>query len=296
MTTDIEQAKQDVFELGLYTDLGPWEHSGLKVLSLYELMDYFHSHEFVKVIREVYAYELKLKERVEESGDWNKELPAWEDEQTINLLDAVRAAFNEDDFPSVSKVSTIVYAFATSKCTYQDLYIRIVMLREMMEAELRGRQLILVPGIKAEYCDRKDAFGDQVAKAFPSAENDLVDACNCYALGLNTACVFHLMRVLEKGLRALAKDLSVEHEIENWGRVIERMEIAIAEVEKQKRTRLKLYRQQFYGECAVEFRYFKNAWRNHVMHTASTYSEAEAEKIMEHVKNFMERLSLELTE
>ena len=37
---------------------------------------------------------------------------------------------------------------------------------------------------------------------------------------------------------------------------------------------------QFYSETATQFRYFKNAWRNHVSHSNATYDEAQAEKIM----------------
>jgi len=261
-------------------------------------MDYFGSHDFMKAIRDVYGYELELKRRCEEMGDWKTELPEWEDKETNDLLDRVRKSFDPNDFPHTFRVSTRVYSSANSKCTYQELYMRVVALREAMEDELRGRKLVLVPGLKAEYCDREDLFGDRVVSAFPSAVKDIKEAGNCYAVDLNTACVFHSMRVLEKGLTALAKAVGAAYTSENWGRILERIEAKIAEMEKIsiKTNPAKLADLQFYGEAATEFKYFKNAWRNHVVHSSVRYDQEDALKIMNHVRDFMQHLSLQLSE
>ena len=280
----------------LYTSPIQWQHNGFQPISLWQLMDYFSSHDFMKAIRDVYAYELELKRRVEEMGEWNKELPEWEDKDTNDLLDRVKKSFPHKEFPQTSNVSTRVYAFANSKCTYNDLYMRIVALRETMEDELRNKLMVLVPNLKAEYCDKKDAFGEAVGKAFSSSDEDMKEAGNCYALGLNTACVFHLMRVLEKGLRAMAESLTIAWRLEDWGRIIERMEPVIAAIDKQEKTPQKISDQQFYGEAAIQFRYFKNAWRNHVMHANVRYDAEAALRIMEHVCAFMQRLSERLSE
>ncbi len=167
-----------------------------------------------------------------------------------------------------------------------------------MEDDLRNRKLILVPGLKTEYCDQKDAFGPDVSRAFPSAEDDIVDAGNCYAVGLNTACVFHLMRVVEKGIRALAINMGIPlpYTSEEWGRILEKMEKRTEEIEKEPRSVEKIRKQQLYGECIIDTRSFKNAWRNHVMHGLQSYSERDAEKIMGHAKDFMQRLSVEVHE
>jgi hypothetical protein len=40
--------------------------------------------------------------------------------------------------------------------------------------------------------------------------------------------------------------------------------------------------------AAAEFRYFKDAWRNHVMHDRNdSYDEPEALRVLEHVTRFM---------
>ena len=59
------------------------------------------------------------------------------------------------------------------------------------------------------YLDKDRLFGDEVWHGFPSARADIREAGNCLATGCNTAAVFHLMRAVEWGLRALATDLGV---------------------------------------------------------------------------------------
>ena len=51
-------------------------------------------------------------------------------------------------------------------------------------------------------------FGKEVGRAFPSADFDIWEATKCLALDRHTACVFHLMRVMELGLHALGKSLN----------------------------------------------------------------------------------------
>ncbi|HEV2348595.1 MAG TPA: hypothetical protein VG028_02000 [Terriglobia bacterium] len=281
---------------GLYTGPIQWQHWAIQTVSFWQLMDYFGSHEFMKAIREVYAYELQLQERVNEGGDWNKELPEWNDKRTDELLEIVGKAFDHKEFPYLSKVTSNVAAFAGSKCTYQELYIRIVGLREAMENELTVRKLVHISTLKEACCDNDDLLGREVSEAFPSAITDIMEAGNSYAVGLNTACVFHLMRVLERGLRALAVDLSLNYKTEPWGGILKNVEDAIKALQAPNNHSSKKANLKFYSECAVEFRYIKDAWRNHVMHAESTYGEKEADKVMEHVRNFMQRLAERLSD
>src|SRR5690606_2199938 len=69
--------------------------------------------------------------------------------------------------------------------------------------------LALVPPEKAKFFESDELFGTEVATAFPSARQDIKDAGNCLALDLNTAAVFHLMRVMEVGVKAMARHLKV---------------------------------------------------------------------------------------
>jgi len=59
-------------------------------------------------------------------------------------------------------------------------------------------------------------FGAEVEARFPSANEDIYEAAKCLALDRATACVMHLMRVCELGLKALATTINVQSQ-RDWG-------------------------------------------------------------------------------
>ena len=165
-----------------------------------------------------------------------------------------------------------------------------------ISSEMSVNLFLWIPVGHSQYYQVVDLFGPAVSSAFGSVVRDVMLAGNCYATGNNTACVFHCMRVLEKGLHLFATHLNVPFktpiELENWQNIIEPIEKEIRRRESvlpkgsQKSKEL-----QFMSEAAVQFRYFKEAWRNHVAHAREFYDETDARQIMDHVKQFMQSLS-----
>lgn len=134
-------------------------------------------------------------------------------------------------------------------------------------------------------------------KAFPTTAMDVWCAVDCYALGHDTASAFHSMRILERGLTILAKDVGVDAGVQNWQNIIDQIEAAVRAIGKslpagsEKTERLK-----FLSEAAKEFVWFKDGWRNHVAHARATYDEHQARGTLEHVRAFMNHLSAQLSE
>jgi len=108
------------------------------------------------------------------------------------------------------------------------------------------------------------------------------------------------MGILQCGLHSLAKALDVEFQwsiqLENWQNIIEKIEGAIKEAQKAKKSDAKDEDLTFYSGAAVQFRYFKDAWRNHVCHQRDQYDLHQAETILKHTGDFMELLSTRLKE
>ena len=75
--------------------------------------------------------------------------------------------------------------------------------------ELEQEYFVHISGERQRYLDSDALFGSDVKTTFPEAAMDIRDAGNCFALGLSTSAVFHLMRVAEYGLRALARKARV---------------------------------------------------------------------------------------
>jgi hypothetical protein len=148
---------------------------------------------------------------------------------------------------------------------------------------------------RAEYYEDQELFGSLVVSNFPSAARDIRSAGSCYAVDRSTACVMHLMRVLELGLNTLAAEFNIEFARENWEKIINDIEAAITlKYEKGKPPADKKGWQKerdFYAAAAKDFRYFKNAWRNHAMHVHEHYEAHEAKSILDHVKAFMQQLA-----
>jgi hypothetical protein len=160
-------------------------------------------------------------------------------------------------------------------------------------AELNASVYLMIPASERELYEQKTApFGDDVATVFPDANRDIAAAGRCLVVDEWTAAVFHLMRVLEHGLRKLATRFNVTFATDSWHKVIKGIEDGITtlrnkpgltDADRDDITRC--------SEMAAEFRHFKDAWRNHVSHSRATYDEREATLIYEHVKSFMQHMA-----
>jgi hypothetical protein len=144
---------------------------------------------------------------------------------------------------------------------------------------------------REDFYEQAELFGIAVNTSFPGAKEDIKEAGCCYATDRNTATVMHLMRVLEVGLNTLADTLHVSFERRNWENVINDCEAAIKKISGPAWGADWKEKQAFYSGVAKDFRYFKDAWRNHAMHYRERYDAVEAKVVLEHVKTFMGQLA-----
>ncbi len=161
-------------------------------------------------------------------------------------------------------------------------------LERAFDAEVASKGLLYVSTERKRYYSDEAPFGREVNEAFPSAAFDVSEASKCLALDRDTASVFHSMRTLEIGLKTVARDLGVSFEHRNWENIIGDVEKAIAEF-TSKKTKPAHWKkgEKHYADLAKEFRYVKNAWRNHVMHVRDKYTPEEALTVFRHVREFM---------
>src|SRR5665213_2000455 len=98
-----------------------------------------------------------------------------------------------------------------------ELFAPLADLQERFTDEVALLKFIYVSAEKMTFYDQAEAFGNLVSKAFPSADYDIREAGNCFALERHTATVMHSMRVLESGLDALGRSLKVRRSTRGWG-------------------------------------------------------------------------------
>ena len=142
----------------------------------------------------------------------------------------------------------------------------------------------IAPGRK-DYFEHPDLFGAKVSSAFPSCARDTQKAGSCYALEQEDACVHHLMMVLERGLKALAKEVGVtKFDHSSWHTVITNVETAMKGLPRGPQL-------DFFREVNAQFGFLKVAYRNHSEHAHDDpYDMEKALHILNNTKSFMQAL------
>lgn len=185
---------------------------------------------------------------------------------------------------------------------YQWLMDKIKNVQDLVRKEAKTKVFLYVPPEKMRFwptMDKQDVFGEEVGGAFPSAKFDAAEAGTCLALSRATACVFHLMRVLEIGLGVLGSMFSISLAHTNWAPAIEQIESKIRDMHKDPIWKVMpdcKEQQEFYAQAASHFGILKDAWRNYTAHARGIYTEETAQRIFDNVGDFMQKLATRLHE
>ena len=185
---------------------------------------------------------------------------------------------------------------------FQWLRDQVKTIQELSKKEIAGKAFFYVPAERIKFFPKMSdphIFGLAVSDAFPSAMFDITESGACLALDRGSACVFHLMRVLEIGLRVLGAKFDVSLDHRNWAPAIEEIESKVRQIHKDpiwKALPECKEQQEFYAQAASHFGILKDAWRNYTMHVRGKYTEEEAERVFQSTKAFMQKLAERLSE
>jgi hypothetical protein len=199
---------------------------------------------------------------------------------------------------SLHAASEAIYTFERSKY-FGDLGRGTEQLRNTIEWEMRSFLFFHVPSKQAEFYAQQELFGPEVKTKFPSIHFDMVEAGNCYAMGRGTACVFHLMRVLEIALTAFGGKFGVSLSHTNWGPAIDQIESKIRGMNQDPAWKAIpdwKDQQEFFAQAASYLGVTKDAWRNYTAHARGKYTQEEAELMLLNVRSFMEKISQRMSE
>jgi hypothetical protein len=263
----------------------------------------FIGHELIWVIR-------ILNEQIEKAGlliaengpgcnatsGYRRHLTDFLDKKVLGLC--MKLKLTESHGRCMSLSNRALEQTQVPRLTYDEIKIELTGLTLSITSEMNGIQFAYIPEDKSKFFDKNDLFGDAVSGALPEAAFDIKEAGNCIAADLNTAAIFHLMRVSEYGMRALAKLVQVpiadrDLEYKEWNPIIEQIEAALREKGKNPpgTAKDKAEDREFYSGLATDLRAFKDVFRNNVMHTRGNYNAKEAEGVYDRVHDFMTRLA-----
>jgi hypothetical protein len=180
----------------------------------------------------------------------------------------------------------------------QDVNAEIVSLKRVFYNELSAYHFMTVLPFKQDYYNKPlDLFWKDSVR-YDSAAIDVENAGKCLALNRNTACVFHLMRVMEIGLRLLVTSLgyALPKHNRSWHVILHRHLKELHEQDASKRSPEWNSNPDFYAEAAARLLAVKDAWRNKTMHVEINYDEDQAKDIWNHVSGFIRHLATTIPE
>jgi hypothetical protein len=185
---------------------------------------------------------------------------------------------------------------------FDAVYAQLRTLIELAWGEMDNIRFALIFGDNASFFEQTEIFGKDVKdSASPKLNAEIKAAGNCLAADLHTAAVFHLMRISEHGLLALAKHLKVPWsksfliEFSEWEAVLKAIDDVL---ETLRQTAAKLPRGsakdeelEFYSGLRNSLNYFKVTYRNPVSHLRGDFDKLKALIVFEEVKKFMQKLA-----
>jgi len=286
----------------------PWEGGSSRLWSLLDLIE-LKVKEIAQLIFSLQGLEAKYIAYLA-TGQGYLNIGCAEEDIILRIIASAKPELNTVEMvSSLDCIHIIESRFATcrplgiSSYTYIEINTAISGLLNTILRELDRHKYVYINNDNVKYFEQDKLFGDDVYDAFLSIRDEIKDAGNCLAAELYTACVFHLMRVAEYGLRALAKErgVTLKHnkpiEYGEWGTIIRGIEKTIEPIEnKAQAGPEKDAALAFYHGAIGEFRAFKDVYRNPAMHPRKRYDKYEAASAMQHVLEFMKKLSNYVTE
>lgn len=169
-------------------------------------------------------------------------------------------------------------------------------LEQRIRDELSLQVFVNIHADRAKYYlhPRKE-WADGIAR-FPSIAVDAEESSKCYALERYTASVFHMMRVLEVPLAAIARELGVVKHSPTWNAYLEAFKDKTtakfpAATGADRRMR------DYYAGLEAQLRAIKDAFRNPTMHSLErTYTQEMAHEVFVLLRGFLREAGKELKE
>jgi|SRR5271157_2554699 len=156
--------------------------------------------------------------------------------------------------------------------------------------ELDDKTMLMLSPTNSHFYDEKGTFlGQDTIDKFKELERDAIEAGNCFAAGRYTACVFHLMRIMERLVQDFASNVGAE--ITHKGKPVEIKYAEWHEIEDAIQAKIKDMpkgeRKSRCNAAVITLSAVRLGVRNEVMHPRGFYDEEDARKLLSNVKSFV---------
>jgi hypothetical protein len=278
-----------------------------KILSLVELMRNFEAWKFAELVHDLAQYRWIVYYR-KNDGTIDPKVVAELAYTVTQYLEQCQTMDLAASAACIKKRLGLMLRGAYGSMTWEELLTELGVLWDALGPEMSNRRFAYLSDSKAIHVDemlKRKKSGQQLVnpwavawRRFPSAKEDLAEAVYCYALERNIACIFHLMRAAEVGLRGLARRMRVQMpggkrlEWAEWAAILREMDKKNdALSQTMKAGPVKDETLEFNRGCLGQFYGFKDEFRNQVSHKRKSYDQYQAASVLSHVRDFMRKLS-----
>ncbi len=227
-------------------------------------------------------------------------IPPDEKSWIASWLEAAETVANRWEMTSVPNRVHLFRIALRSDVLWPQYVAEIRALRETLEAEVQQVRIYRYPADKTSFILKWRIAWEVTLGAFPEIKDEIEAGVDCYAMGHNTACVFHMMRVAEAGLRAVADLVSVT-ELKNknkpiewgtWKEVLDAISAKLALVQNATAGPMKDADRAFYNGVDRDIRALQDCYRDKAMHLRDSFNDGEAQSAMIHVRELTERVAV----
>jgi len=146
-----------------------------------------------------------------------------------------------------------------------------------------------------------EIFDQSIVQRFPSVSDDINEAAKCYVCMRYAACTFHLMRIVEVGVRKVANVADIQDPRPSWGAVLQKVEkLVLRTAPKDVPTSVQPH-MDFLRDMLPRLQAIQHAWRNKFSHvedkivpTDPELNEEIAREVMNATRSFMRKLATDL--
>jgi hypothetical protein len=231
-----------------------------RLVSLWDIVNVFRAHSLYSMLRQMEI----LEGRLESASQKDRALTVDEMRDVSSTLDFAAQELKLATFDELSEKAqrhTISLSFP-SRNNPQSVATTLQELRLDIDRELQRRKFVVIQADRSDLAEREQLFGDEVYDRFESARFDIRNAGNCLAVEDGTGAVFHLARVAEYGLRALAYDRTVEVpktplDLATCGQIIQQLEVVEQKIQGYPRSLGREAQFEFYHNAMMELKTFQ---------------------------------------
>lgn len=177
------------------------------------------------------------------------------------ILPIIRNMRLDSAFTACWKLDHLLKRYRYKRYTPNEIKLALERLIEDISLEMKQEVFFHYRRDLADLLRSIPAVWEDVICAFPSSRHEIEAGIDCFALGDYPGSIFHMLRIAEVGLRAIAKERNVKTvrgskpiEYAMWGEVIAALRDAIDMIRTAKGNKRPLTaKRRAYREIAVEF-------------------------------------------